>query len=535
MYDADSEDKPPSRWQRFLERSFREREIILRADDRIHFVRLTSRTQKLLLVPVGIALGVVVALAGGFISKDVGIAVREDELARARAQYLALLSETVDFQEQLGRITRDLETNQATLLSQVEAQGGRRGAAAASQLKTSEVERGQVALLREALRRRLDAFAVALPPESVDRAQIDAKMTGLGLRLAAEGDELGVMLSSRDGLAAKLQELRRQIADTEQESRRLRGELDSRRQELDLARADIDSLRSQSEALDGRLESTTDKLTAAEKRARRAQDELDQTKSSLAAVTKERDTAQSEHDKIRKLAEESTKRHAALDKLQMGIIEQIAERAQKRNDRIEREIGRTGINARHIAEIAEDSSAQGGPFVAASVDNELPDSVEKAFLRLETELARRDLLEGLSAALPVLAPVPGAAISSGFGKRVDPINRRLAMHYGIDFKGDTGTVVVSPHPGKVVLAGWKGGYGRTVEIDHGMGVRTRYAHLSRIDVAEGDTVTVYTRIGRIGSSGRSTGAHLHYEILVGGTPLDPMKFLKAGRYVQQID
>jgi len=91
--------------------------------------------------------------------------------------------------------------------------------------------------------------------------------------------------------------------------------------------------------------------------------------------------------------------------------------------------------------------------------------------------------------------------------------------------------VLATAPGRVVFAGWSGGYGRMVEIDHGLGIHTRYAHLMQIDVEVGDTVDYRQDIGLLGSSGRSTGPHCHYEVRVDGRPYDPMNFLKAGKYM----
>jgi murein DD-endopeptidase MepM/ murein hydrolase activator NlpD len=119
-------------------------------------------------------------------------------------------------------------------------------------------------------------------------------------------------------------------------------------------------------------------------------------------------------------------------------------------------------------------------------------------------------------------------LSSGFGARLDPFLRSWAMHSGIDFRGATGEPVFSAASGRVAHAGMLGGYGLLVEIDHGNGIVTRYAHLSRIDVKEGDMVGVGQRVGRIGSTGRSTGPHLHYETRINGEAVDPMRFLRAG-------
>src|SRR5690606_14973233 len=126
---------------------------------------------------------------------------------------------------------------------------------------------------------------------------------------------------------------------------------------------------------------------------------------------------------------------------------------------------------------------------------------------------------------------PGRAVTSGFGVRKDPLIGTAALHAGMDFRSRTGSPVLASGLGKVVRAGWNGGYGRMVEIDHGDGYVTRYAHMSRIDVAVGQTVEAGDKIGASGNSGRSTGPHLHYEVRKDGAPLNPLRFLKAGKAI----
>jgi murein DD-endopeptidase MepM/ murein hydrolase activator NlpD len=133
--------------------------------------------------------------------------------------------------------------------------------------------------------------------------------------------------------------------------------------------------------------------------------------------------------------------------------------------------------------------------------------------------------------LPLSAPVDHYYISSGFGDRTDPFNGESAIHEGLDLVDAIRSEVLATAPGRVVFAGWRGNYGRVVEIDHGLGISTVYAHLDSVLVKEGDLVDYRQAIGKLGNSGRSSGAHVHYEVRFEGKPLDPMGFLKAGRYV----
>ena len=121
--------------------------------------------------------------------------------------------------------------------------------------------------------------------------------------------------------------------------------------------------------------------------------------------------------------------------------------------------------------------------------------------------------------------------SSGFGARVDPFTGRYAFHPGIDFAGPWGTAVHATAAGTVIFAGNRGGYGNMVEIDHGMGLHTRYGHLSAISVRVGMKVEKDASIGRVGSTGRSTGPHVHYEVWYDDVVRNPRNFIEAGHHV----
>lgn len=173
-------------------------------------------------------------------------------------------------------------------------------------------------------------------------------------------------------------------------------------------------------------------------------------------------------------------------------------------------------------------SAQGGPFVPANLDPRLG-PFEASVLRLKPRLDTLDRLRGAVVALPLRRPMgPEAEQTSAFGHRLDPFTRALAMHTGVDFRAETGTPVRSTGAGTVVTAEYSGGYGNMVEIDHGHGMTSRYAHLSHISVSEGQSVAPGTIVGRVGSTGRSTGPHLHYETRIDGDAVDPQRFLRAG-------
>jgi murein DD-endopeptidase MepM/ murein hydrolase activator NlpD len=174
------------------------------------------------------------------------------------------------------------------------------------------------------------------------------------------------------------------------------------------------------------------------------------------------------------------------------------------------------------------ASATGGPFVPVQLRKDST-TFERQLYRINLARAHVDRLNRTLAAIPVRKPIFGEIdMSSPFGMRMDPFVKGPAIHTGIDMRGDTGDPVRATATGTVTVAGVNGGYGKMVEIDHGNRLATRYGHLSEIDVKVGQVVRIGQAIGKIGSTGRSTGPHLHYETRVDGEAVDPQKFLRAG-------
>ena len=171
---------------------------------------------------------------------------------------------------------------------------------------------------------------------------------------------------------------------------------------------------------------------------------------------------------------------------------------------------------RFLAKLGVRPSGEGGPFIpAGSMRHRGADPAAMRILR----------------SLPLTAPLSHFVVASPFGVRADPINEHEAFHTGIDLDAPYRSPVYNTAPGVVVFAGWAGAYGRMVEIDHGHGIHTRYCHLNRITVTAGEHLRRRVRIGLLGSTGRSTGPHVHYEVRVNGVPEDPERFLQAGRSV----
>lgn len=188
---------------------------------------------------------------------------------------------------------------------------------------------------------------------------------------------------------------------------------------------------------------------------------------------------------------------------------------------------------------ANGSDSLGGPLIESKDPRALAAvlDVDDDFA-VRIQRAARDLSEARAMAqaasdLPLARPTVNTQQTSGFGVRFDPFTRRPAYHSGLDFSGGYATPIHATGPGVVSFTGQRSGYGNVVEIDHGRGLKTRYAHLSGFAVQRGQRVAVGQRIASMGSTGRSTGTHLHYEVWVNGRAQNPGRFLKAGQYVLQ--
>ncbi len=179
------------------------------------------------------------------------------------------------------------------------------------------------------------------------------------------------------------------------------------------------------------------------------------------------------------------------------------------------------------------AKGQGGPFIAAKPDGLPGDRLRVELENLDTRLNRWEALQTVIRRLPLTAPLDYYYVTSAYGKRRDPLNKRWAAHYGVDLGSPFKSTVYATAPGVVTHAGWKGKYGRLIEVDHGAGIKTRYGHLNKTLVKKGQKIKFRQKIGLLGNSGRSTGRHLHYEVVFKNRPKNPLKFINAGRYVLQ--
>ncbi len=243
-----------------------------------------------------------------------------------------------------------------------------------------------------------------------------------------------------------------------------------------------------------------------------------------AVEAKPDDTAPEGHDP---LADEL----GALEEIQLELLGRFHRQVEQTIAQLENALEVTGLDVADVlGDQQNDTSNQGGPMVPI---DELSDSVD-ALNVLSAKVERLETLEQLFISMPLLVPVDSYYVSSHFGGRKDPFTNKWSAHHGVDLGGGWKAPVRAGAAGTVTSVGWSGPYGRLIEVDHGNGFVTRYGHLREFLVKEGQVVQTGDKIGLMGSSGRSTGTHLHYEIRFDGAPLNPINFFEAAKHVQAI-
>jgi murein DD-endopeptidase MepM/ murein hydrolase activator NlpD len=216
---------------------------------------------------------------------------------------------------------------------------------------------------------------------------------------------------------------------------------------------------------------------------------------------------------------------------QVAYVDDIAGTVSDRTGRIAKVLARIGYPVAKPKGSADD--AVGGPFIP------LDEAADPATFRssvglIAGQIERYTAVRRLALQLPLAPPIASGVITSGFGARMDPFLGRPAVHPGIDFRAPVGFPVRVTAAGTVIAAENNAGYGNMVEVDHGNGVTTRYAHLSAILVTAGQVLAKGAIVGRAGSTGRSTGPHLHYEVRLDGQAVDPLRFIKAGKEISPL-
>lgn len=276
------------------------------------------------------------------------------------------------------------------------------------------------------------------------------------------------------------------------------------------------------------LKADRERLAAEKGKLQNKVGELQQVKEKVVQTERDQKTIASERDRLRERVSELEKKlqrlsEANIARRNLALADTQGEDEELSEGGFEQKTGGFDLNA-FLAKYEigmRHTGAMGGPYVALG-------NRQSEVERLDPEA------KALLKSLPVTAPLDHFQLESGFGVRIDPINGRHSVHTGLDFSAPYQSPVYSTSAGIVVGAGYSGAYGKMVEIDHGHGIHTRYAHLNRLMVNVGQRVPKHAEIGLLGSTGRSTGPHVHYEVTVNGVPEDPEKFLAAGHMVELV-
>jgi len=297
-----------------------------------------------------------------------------------------------------------------------------------------------------------------------------------------------------------------------------------------------ESVRNAREILKNKLNGIENELRQTASRAFSLKGNLSSVENDLQVALSERNQALFDGTGMRRQITRLQTRLETLEQNEEASIQRLSGRTAETIESVERIIATAGLDVDQLLKASGallDTKAQGGPFIPARGEKIAGSNLQINLETLDSQLGRWEALQGVMKNIPLIAPLDTYYVTSAYGKRRDPINKKWSSHYGLDMGGRFKSKVMAPAPGKVIFAGWKTKYGRYIEVDHGAGIKTRYGHLNKIFVKKGQNVTFRQKIGLLGNSGRSTGAHLHYETVFNGKVKNPMNFIKAGRYVFQ--
>ena len=561
-----------------LDRVFVPREIFLRADGRVRYVRVTRRQQMA-------AAAVVTGFAGWTLASTAGLAVsafllshQSTQRHEAEVAYAELRAQVAATRGRFAEMAASLSSQQQYLLDLVKNPSNDETA-----LAPRVVRRVAVAAVADPVQEALSETAANLVAIASNNEALGQQLATIEGHVSALDEARARAATARDryamalqATAAQLAMQHRQVASLADAARALRTEvatLDGSRQraaaardyyagawhqtetELAAQRARGSSLSDQVAALRAQIDGMN--LAAADDAgARRALDRrIAELSAGLAAATGENSqlthAVRGMQRTFALIADDRSALRAArnglsaqvaflegrmstMQQTQQTIMQNLTDRAHLTVAQIEKTIIMTGLDVDGLLDSAAlKMTGEGGPFIP--VARSLRSTEERTMLasiqKLDGEVGRWEHLQLILRNLPLAAPLDNYQLMSGFGERLDPFTGQRAMHAGLDLKNDVGTPVLATAPGTVIYADWMRDYGRVVEIDHGLGIHTRYAHLKAITVKVGQKVEFRQEVGKLGNSGRSTGPHLHYEVQVNGKPQDPMNFMEAGKYV----
>lgn len=463
------------------------REVILRSGGRVRYLNLGRVSQSAALVLVLAAVGWSAYATGRYVSHDTLLSDRNAVIESLRSENETLAANLNDarrkaeIQELLltatQRTTLDLAAENQDLQFQI--------AGLESRLRTATEQRQKLAL----------SYLGAVEAH----AQAGTEKEILVVRESALQADLADQRQRLADLAAERTRLGEQVARAQRDTQRLQEEIGT----LDYARIDLIN-------------------------------RLDDSNQRLQKVLADKRRVDAERMELGTRVVELSDRLESIETAQIDIVSRLGEQAGESGDALKRTLEIAGLDAdqllgRLARANADDGSGVGGPLLALEEmpGSNLTNQIATVGQRIDDFQRLQDLMQRL----PLAAPLDEYRLTSGFGRRIDPFTKGYALHAGIDLASRRRAPVHVTSPGVVTFVGWKGGFGKIVEVDHGLGIRTRYAHLSNIYVKRGQKLEYREKVGQIGSTGRSSGEHLHYEVIVDGRAQDPASFIKAGQYV----
>ncbi len=463
----DPQDRGLSRLQKTLQRFFPERQLIVRSGERMRTLRLSTNRQAVL-VTVTMVLGTWTLFSSGLaMNHSERINAKNTEIKDARMGYEQLLAQVSIYKERVADLTQDLEANYQHSLSLVDRE--------ADLLKTK-----------------------------AQQVADDGKKPGIVAKLKSRAKE--ALIDPAAAITGETADMELVLSKTKLD----RGHADEERKGLLTELADLE-------------DSMVNVVGHHQKTPFIATDSLE-----LRQVVIERDMALSERANLSQKVSGLENQIREMESNQLLLYHRFSEVAETKISDLETSLSITGLDIDLLSKRLNKKGGQGGPFIPLDKAAQESGPLQESLNVLNANVDRLTDLQTLVGWLPLDTPVRGFEINSGFGVRKDPFTGQTAQHLGLDLGAGYKSLVLSPGGGKVVHAGWDGSYGRMVEIDHGMGLITRYGHMARIQVNEGDKVVRGTVLGQLGCSGRCSGPHVHYEVINNGQHVNPLKFLKAG-------
>ena len=575
----------------FFEKAYREREIILRSDGQVRYLRLTRQIQVFSSVVVFCFFGWAFGMSALWeIQRDV-IDQKIGKIKDSEVAYGDLLDEILTYQEKVAEVTKKLQVKHSYLLKELGEGVGSLAVGAAVQMSAGDRSIAsnpfnEIDESRQSLRIHLAQVDIELEQMTETTNLLENSLSKVKARLAQAEFEQNSFARRGDSMQDHIRELQDQLVKARARAARLdrvkkdldqnlnsardsyaqvvqeRGTLERRKrelendlgasrargdglhaevaklgQELDTAQVKISTVvehRSALRALVSRLET---QLQTAEAHIGGLETDFNGVIAKLEETTGGRDgndgDVQLTEMPFSKRASILLGQLAELHSSQETVLDQLRNRTLGNVKDAERVVEMAGLDLSKVLERAGGiPNGKGGPVANGGDETAIfAPALATTLTDVENHLARWELLKSVLKSIPLISPVDYYHLASRYGKRRDPFTNRKSMHRGLDLAGWRKAPVFSTAPGTVVFAGQKGRYGRMVEIDHGNGIRTRYGHLFKATVRKGEKIGHRHKIGLLGSTGRSTGPHVHYEVLFNGKQLDPLKFIKAGRHV----